>query len=85
MAARQMNRRTMGNDFGGRRAENPVGAPRVTSTDVKAAALIAGVQVKRESAGWCMWWILKPGDVWRTLAATNFQALRSLNQMAPTK
>lgn len=36
---------------------------------------------KRESRGWSMWWVLRPGDVWRTLATTNYQALESLTRL----
>ncbi len=86
MATKRMNRRTMGNDYGGRKAENPAGATRVTKAQVLSAASAAGVQVKRESVrtgcasdGWSMWWVQRPGDVWRTLATTNYQAVQALH------
>ena len=82
--ASSMRRRTMGNDWGGRKAENPGDAPRVTRAQVLGAAAAAGVQVRRESAGWSMWWVLRPGDVWRTLATTNFEAMRQLTKEAET-
>lgn len=75
-----MTRRTMGNDWGGRRAENPSDASRVSRAQVINAAAQAGVEVKRESGAWSMWWVLRPGDVWRTLASTNYQALHSLTR-----
>jgi hypothetical protein len=77
----------MGNDYGGRRAENPVNAPRVSRQDVLDAAKLAGVEVKRESIhsgttsrAWTTWWVRQPGDVWRTLANTNFLALLELEK-----
>ena len=85
MATKRMNRRTMGNDYGGRKAENPAGVARVTKEHVLSAASAAGVQVKRESVrtgcasdAWSMWWVQRPGDVWRTLATTNYQAVQAL-------
>lgn len=84
----------MGNDYGGRRSDNPEGAPRVSAEQVRAAAQQAGVEVKRESVvsgsrrGWCMWWAKAPGDVWRTLETTNYKALYSLQRrlgQAPIK
>lgn len=75
----------MGNDYGGRKAENPAGVARVTKEQVLSAASAAGVLVKRESVragcasnAWSIWWVLRPGDVWRTLATTNYQAMRVL-------
>lgn len=88
MATKRMTRRTMGNDYGGRKAENPAGVLRVSREHVLSAAQTAGVQVKRESVrtgcasvGWAMWWVLRPGDVWRTLAATNYQAAQELQKL----
>lgn len=88
MATKRMNRQTMGNDYGGRKAENPAGVSRVSREGVLSAAQTAGVQVKRESvrtgcvsAGWSMWWVLRPGDVWRTLATTNYQAAQELQKL----
>lgn len=88
MATKRMNRRTMGNDFGGRKAENPVGAKRTSALEVRTAAVAAGVQVKRESlitglptSGWSMWLVLRPNDVWRTLATTNYQAVVALQKL----
>lgn len=87
MATKHMTRRTMGNDFGGRRAENPAGAARVSRDEVLALAQTTGVQVKRESVrtgcastGWSMWWVLRPGDEWRTLATTNYMAAQELRK-----
>ena len=74
-------RHTMGHDGGGRHATNPAGAPRVTAGMVLAAAKGAGVEIKREGAGWSMWLVQKPGDVWRNLASTNFQALEGLRRI----
>lgn len=87
MATRRMNRRTMGNEYGGRKATNPAGVPRVSREDVLAVAQTAGVQVKGESvhtgcasAGWSIWWVQRPGDVWRTLATTNYIAVQELQK-----
>lgn len=71
----------MGNDWGGRTAANPAGAPKVTREAVIKAAAVAGVEVKRQKGAWAMWWIRKPGDVWRTLASTNYLAHTSLLAM----
>jgi hypothetical protein len=51
---RPMNRHTMGQDWGGRRRENPVDAPRVSRNDVLAAAaeLAFTVRKSRRFAGW---------------------------------
>lgn len=76
-------RHTMGNDWGGRRAVNPPDAPRVTADQVREVAELAGVEVKRDGAGWTQWWVLRPGDVWRTLGATtNYLALQELQRLA---
>lgn len=64
-------------DWGGRRAENPPGCPRVTRAEVLLTAAKAGVEVKREGLG--MWWIRYPGDdCWRTLAQTNYRAVERI-------
>ena len=88
MSTKRMKRQTMGNDYGGRKAENPDGVARVSREDVLSVAQTAGVQVKRESvrtgcvsAGWAMWWVLRPGDVWRTLATTNYRAVQELKKL----
>lgn len=80
MTTKRMTRHTMGNDYGGRKAVNPAGSPRVSVDQVYSAAQAAGVLVKRESAGWAMWWVQRPGDVWRTLATTNLLAVRELQK-----
>ena len=84
-----LRRHSMGNDWGGRKPAIPGGTPRVHRDQVIAAADRAGVQVKRASpitglttAGWSMWWVLRPNDVWRTLATTNHQALKELEELA---
>lgn len=77
----------MGNDYGGRKAENPAGVARVSRECVLSAAEAAGVKVKRESvrtgcasSAWSMWWVLRTGDVWRTLATTNHKAVQELQK-----
>lgn len=72
------HRHTMGNDWGGRAAANPAGAPRVGRQEVVSAAAAAGVEVKRDRGGWTLWWVRRPGDVWRVLESTNFLARESL-------
>lgn len=87
-------RHTMGQDWGGRHASNPPGAPKVTRQQVLDAAKAAGVEVRRgviggtvesprfiPTAGWSSWFVLKPGDEWRTLADTNYHALCALSFM----
>jgi hypothetical protein len=76
-----LNRHTMGNDWGGRPAANPAGAPRVSREAVLQAAAEAGVEVKRPKGAWSMWWVRRPDDVWRTLATTNFLACESLRAL----
>lgn len=71
----------MGNDWGGRLAANPADAPKVSREAVIKVAAELGVEVKRQKGGWAMWWIRKPGDVWRTLASTNYLARTSLLAM----
>lgn len=77
----------MGNDYGGHRAENLTSGPSASRQVVLDVASLAGVEVKRESiySGiasrvWTTWWVRQPGDVWRTLANTNFLALLELEK-----
>jgi hypothetical protein len=77
----------MGNDYGGRRADNQAIAPRASRQDVLDAASLAEVEVKRESIhsgialrAWTTWWVRQPGDVWRTLANTNSLAVLALDK-----
>lgn len=82
-------RHTMGNDWGGRTRENPIGAKPVTKAQVEAAAEAAGVEVRRgdyrddgsfrpAAGSWSMWWVRRPGGVWRTLASTSYRAVEML-------
>lgn len=75
-------RHTMGQDWGGRRADNPKDAPKVTGKMVEQRAAELGMSVKREGPGWSMWLVQRPGDCWRNLGPTNFKALTSLNWIA---
>lgn len=82
----------MGNDWGGRHASNPKGAPKVSAAQVRAAAAEAGVEVRRgdyygeppkfyETTAWSMWWWKKPGGEWLTAATTNYLVLEMIKEL----
>lgn len=70
-------RHTMGQDQAKPPPLNPPGAPRVSRAQVEAAAARLGVEVRRDGLE-RMWWIKRPGDVWRTYLQTNYLALSAL-------
>jgi hypothetical protein len=78
-------RHTMGNDWGGRRAENPAGARRVSGKEVLACAQASGVEVRREGQGWSMWWYRRSGEPWRSLGTTNYRALEQLGRLSSVR
>lgn len=78
-----MSRQTMGQDWGGRSAANPKGAPRVSVAQVRAYAESVGVAVRRAGPGWSMWWYLAPNDVWRQGYSTNLLMLKYLQRQFP--
>lgn len=78
---REMKRRTMGQDWGGRSSSNPPGTPRVSAGQVRSLALDLGIKSKRERAGWSMWMYQIPGDCWRVLGDTNYRALALLKRL----
>ncbi len=78
----RMTRNTMGQDWGGRRADNPKDAPKITGDQIRARAAELGLEVKREDPGWSMWMVRQPGQSWFTLGTTNYVALGSLQSIA---
>ncbi|USN15293.1 hypothetical protein KIKIMORA_01470 [Brevundimonas phage vB_BpoS-Kikimora] len=72
-----MRRHTMGQDQAKPPPLNPPGAPRVSRAQVEQAAAALGVEVKRDGLE-RMWWIKRPGDVWRTYRQTNYLTLTAL-------
>jgi len=80
---RPMNRHTMGQDWGGRRALNPTGCPKVSGSDVRAYAAAHGFEVKREGLG--MWWFKSARHDWLTCGQTNYLALKHLKRETPTQ
>ncbi|UTC29289.1 hypothetical protein BAMBUS_02070 [Brevundimonas phage vB_BpoS-Bambus] len=72
-------RHTMGQDQAKPPPLNPPGAARVARAQVEAAAAKLGVEVRRDGLE-RMWWIKRPGDVWRTYRQTHFLALASLEE-----
>lgn len=71
----KLNRHTMGQDWGGRRGDNPPECPYVTGDQVRAYAKSIGVEVKREGLGM---WFRKIDEKWYTLGMTNYIALGQL-------
>lgn len=70
-------RHTMGQDWGGRRKQNPNNAPKVSGKMVRDLALEMGLSVKRDGYG--MWFVYKDSNkIWYTLGSTNFLAFRNL-------
>jgi hypothetical protein len=76
------SRHTMGQDWGGRHATNPNGAPKVTRKDVLAFAERKGLTVKRDPGTYSTWWIHKDGTRY-TLGSTNWEAMQTLRRMYP--
>jgi hypothetical protein len=80
----------MGNDWGGRRKENPERCPRVTRDDVIAFATEHGYKVQRAMvypgrAGFFKstqgpWWF-HDGRQWLTAGSTNYLALETLRAL----
>jgi len=69
-------------DWGGRRKENPEGAPRVTRQDVLDRARELGLQVKRDGLyGMSGRWLYLDGKAWRGLGNTNFRAVERMRAM----
>lgn len=67
-----VKRATMGNDWGGRSADNPKGAPRVTKAAVLALAEKHGFEMRR-GVGWTVWELRPRGaKTWRTGYTTNY-------------
>ena len=77
---KRTNRHTMGQDWGGRRASNPAGIPRITARQVVKCAAEHGLVVKREGPGWSMWFVLRNGN-WITLGDTNYLAIQQLKRL----
>ena len=71
-------RHTMGQDWGGRRKENPPNAPRITSCEVTEFAQQNDIETRREGLG--MWFYLKD-SIWYTLGQTNYLALTHLTRL----
>lgn len=71
-------------DWGGRRRDNPKGAPRVTREQVFAKAAHMGIQVRRPYGAWTEWMYFD-SDCWRNLERTNYLALKRLEAMAKGK
>jgi hypothetical protein len=70
-------RHTMGQDQAKPPPLNPPGSPKKTRADVEKAAAALGVEVRRDGLE-RMWWVKRPGDVWRTYRQTNFLAWEGL-------
>lgn len=83
-----MSRHTMGQDWGGRRRENPENCPKVSQKDVITLAQALNIKVFRggffangeaynEPHG--TWWYKDYQGTWRTLGTTNYLAVMHLN------
>ena len=75
------SRHTMGQDWGGRRKENPGGCPKVTGKQVREFAESHGLIIKNDGMyrrGGTWWLYDKNMGEFLTLASTNYLALERM-------
>lgn len=81
-------RHTMGNDWGGRRKENPENVPRVTAKMVEDYAASIHVEIRRDGIRG-MWFYVGgfklESACWYTLGSTNYLALENLRKLQKEK
>jgi len=71
-------RHTMGQDWGGRRKENPDNCPKISGKQVREKAKYLGIEVKRN--GYENWWYKNNGQ-WYTGGTTNYICWKLLDEI----
>ena len=81
-------RHTMGNDWGGRRKQNPEGCPKVTWKDVFAYVASRGIHVKwggPTAVENGTWWYWSSDDRFQTAGTTNYLCMEFLKSLQPSQ